>query len=282
MTTPWTPPGEDLPEPAAQPWRAPPPLPAQQPYQPYPPPATYHARPPYPGGPHPDGIPPSKTMAGWALGLSLVGCLGVTLLVAVPLAIVVLVESSRDPRDRGKGMAIAALVISGVWAVVLVLGMVGNTLDSSSPPPVPDIGDDRTIDSRTGKELPRVPPAKLRVGDCFDDKALAGIDDGGGNVEADLVTLVPCDRLHDFEAYDVFQIRGSEFPGLAKVRRQAAVGCGKEFKPYVGRAYGPSDLESWIYYPTSKSWTLFDDHGVTCVVGEPGAKTAGTLHGSRR
>lgn len=275
MTTPWTPPGEDLPEPAAQPWAT-----APAPTQPYPPhpsyPPTYANQPPYPGGPHPDGTPPSKSMAGWALALSIVGCLVVTILIAIPLAIVVLVESSKDPRDRGKGMAIAALVISGVWVLVLLFGAAADVMDSSStssPDPFSDLPVDQTD---------KLPPAKLRVGNCFDDATLAGIDAGDGSVESGLVTLVPCNQPHDFETYNIFRIEGADFPGRAEVRRQAAVGCAKEFKPYVGRAYGPSDLDYWVYYPTSKSWAILSDHGVTCVVGEPGVKTSGSLHGSRR
>jgi hypothetical protein len=164
---------------------------------------------------------------------------------------------------------------------VLLVGAVLDTLDTPGPSSPDPIGD-RTTDGQTGKEPTKVLPAKLRVGDCFDDAALAGLDADDGSVEAGLVTRLPCNRPHDFETYDVFRIPGTDFPGRAEVRRRAAVGCVKEFKPYVGRAYGPSDLEYWVYYPTAKSWALFSDHAVTCVVGEPGVRTSGSLHGSRR
>ena len=284
MTTPWTPPGEELPERADQPWPAAPP-PYQPPYQPpyrptgYQPQPGFHG-PAYPGGPHPDGIPPSKTMANWALGLTIVGCCLVTWVVGVVLAIVVLVQAREDPRDRGQSRAIAALVIGGVWALLLVLrvalGIVSGIDDAGQDP----LGPDRQTTSKDGTT--RVLPAKLRVGDCFDDEALAGVGPGDDSVQTGLVTRVPCPQLHDFEAFETFVIPGTDFPGRDEVRRQASVRCGKAFKPYVGIAYGPSDLDFWVYYPTSRSWAVLDDHGVTCVLGEPGKQTAGSLRGSRR
>jgi hypothetical protein len=280
MTTPWTPPGEDLPTPASQPWQtAPPPTQPYQPTQPYPP--AYQRQPPYPGGPHPDGLPPSKALAGWALALSFVGCLVVPLVAAVCMAVVVLVEGRRDPRDRGQGMAIGALVVSGLWVLVLVISMVANSVGPSSPSGLDDPLI-RPTDLRSGQDQNRVLPSKLRVGDCFDDKALAGIDEGGDSVEAGLVTLVPCERPHDFEAYDLFRIHGDDFPGVAEVRRQSGLGCATAFKAYVGRAYGRSDLDYWVYFPTSRSWKILSDHGVTCVVGEADVKTTGSLRGSGR
>ena len=287
MTTPWTPPGQDLPEPAAQAWQAAPP--PTHPHPAYPPPA-FQRQPAYPGGPHPDGLPPSKAMASWALGLTIVGFCALTWVVGVVLAIVVLVQGRDDPRDRGQSRAIGALVIAGVWVVIFVIGVaVGIADDVNDPDPSP-LGpptsrtpdEDTVIDHRTGDELPQVIPAKLRVGDCFNDATLVGLAAGGDDVESDLVTLVPCERLHDFEAYHVFRLRGDAFPGADAVSRQAGLGCAKAFKPYVGRAYGPSRLDFWMYYPTQTSWAVLADHGVACVIGEPGKQTAGVLRGSRR
>jgi putative regulator of septum formation len=274
---PWTPPGE----PAAEPGD-PPPTPSSglPPYQP--PPAYPYGfqprQPPYPGGPHPDGIPPSKTMAGWALGLCIFGCSAVTWIVGVVLAIVVLVESRREGRDRGKGLAIAALVVAGCWTLVLVAG-IAVSASSSDREGEPDLG---TILDPEPTSDPAVTPSKLRVGDCFDDPALVGLGPGDDSVQANSVTMVPCERPHDLEAYEVVGLEGDSYPGLKAVRRAADEGCGTAFKPYVGISYGRSDLDFWVYYPTERSWTLLADHAVTCVVGDPDAKTRGTLKGSRK
>ena len=80
---------------------------------------------PLPGQPYVPPAPgtdePGKGMAITSLVLAILGCTCVTLLVAVPLAIVVLVRG-RDGRNHGKGMAIAALVISALWVLVTVGG----------------------------------------------------------------------------------------------------------------------------------------------------------------
>jgi hypothetical protein len=173
-------------------------------------------------------------------------------------------------------------VVCGLWVVVLVLGGVATSTGQQSPSGVGPPEAPPTIDSRTIKELHMVVRSKLRLGDCFDDEALAAIGDDEDSVVTGVVTLVPCDRLHDFEVFRVLTLPGTDFPGRTEVIRRAALGCAEAFKPYVGRAYGPSDLDYWMYYPTVRSWTVLSDHAVTCVVGEPGAKTAGSLHGSHR
>ena len=277
MSTPWTPPGEDLPEPSAHQPAVPAPLSAS----PYGPPPAYAPQPPYPGGPHPDGIPPSRTMAGWSLGLAIFGCSLITWVLAVVFAIQVLTRSSRERRDHGRGLAIAALVIAGLWLVLLGLSVV-SYLVSAPEEQAGSPDDERVTDSRTGEELPRVMPSKLRLGDCFDDSALSGLEADGNTVVSDLATVVPCERLHDFEVYAIRTIESADFPGEDAVQVMASEGCARAFKPYVGEAYGPSDLDFWLYYPTKRSWELLDDKQFTCVVGEPGTKTVGSLEGTKR
>ena len=74
----------------------------------------------------PTDPPPSKTNRGSALGLAIFGCSLVTWIVGIVLAINVLVESSRDRRGRGKGMAIAALVMVAGGVVMALFGLASN------------------------------------------------------------------------------------------------------------------------------------------------------------
>jgi hypothetical protein len=76
-----------------------------------------------PGYPQYDAAPaePGKGMAIAALVLAILGCTCITLLVAVPLAIIVLLRG-RDGRNHGKGLAIAALVISALYVIGGVIG----------------------------------------------------------------------------------------------------------------------------------------------------------------
>lgn len=282
MGTPWTPPGQELPE--AAPTRGvagppppyPPPVPAQLQRPPYP---AYPAYPAYPGGPHPAGSPPSKAMAGWALGLAVVGCATITWVISVVLAIIVLAESGRDSQDRGKGMAIAALVINGLWVVVLVLGLAAGFAPSDSGSVE---GGRQPVDIRTNDEPRRVVPSMLQVGDCFNDNALAGLATSDADATSEFVTVLPCERRHDFEVFYLFSLRGDTYPGRDVVVRRARAGCPRAFASYVGSAYSTSQLATWFYYPTPAAWKRLDDRGVTCVIGEPGKKTAGTLRLSHR
>ncbi len=97
------------------------PPPAAPPYgQPGPPGQPAYAAPAY-GSPMPGPAGPSKGMAITALVLAILGCTCLGALVAIPLAIVVLVRS-RGGQNRGKGMAIAALVISVIYIIGWVVG----------------------------------------------------------------------------------------------------------------------------------------------------------------
>jgi ABC-type sugar transport system permease subunit len=62
---------------------------------------------------------PSKAMAVWALVLA---CIPMFLawIIAIVLALVVL-TSPKDGYDRGRGLAIAALVIAPMWIVAFIL-----------------------------------------------------------------------------------------------------------------------------------------------------------------
>jgi hypothetical protein len=266
MTTPWTPPGAELPEPTPAP-STPPPLPK---YPTAPP--VFHGYPA--GGGRPVGPPPSKTMAGWALGLAVFGCSIITWLVGVILAIQVLVESRREKRDHGTKLAIAALVVLAGWAVVAVLVVASGTLGR--------------LDLREGMDQAdnvdggRVAPSRLEVGDCLDDPTLEDVPDDGDIVDAGLVTVIACERPHDLEAFLASDLLGNDYPGLDDLRRRAAEACDPAFKAYVGKALGRSELAYWVYYPTKRAWDAQADHRITCVVGSPGRKTSGTVQDSRR
>jgi hypothetical protein len=221
-------------------------------------------------------VEPSKAMAGWALGLAIVPCFfPVSTLVAIGLAIAVLVKS-RDGRNHGKGMAVAALVIAPLWVVgVIVAALVGA------------FGELQQEGERDGSgqvtESSEISILKIRVGDCFDYPELASLDPNEtAESEAFTVTGRPCADPHDFEAYHAYDLTDGDYPGEDVVTESATTKCFAQFKRFVGIPYGKSELEPYFLYPTSRSWALLDDRAVTCLVGEPGKKTSGSLEGSRR
>jgi hypothetical protein len=222
-------------------------------------------------------IPPSKAMSGWALGLAIVPCLfPVATLVSIGLAIAVLVKS-RDGRNHGKGRAIAALIIATLWIIgVIVAVAVGAFADLQR--------DAERDDAGNVTEPSTVSVLKIRVGDCFDHPELAGLELGGADAAEETMTVeaIPCADPHDFEAYHAYDLTDGDYPGQDAVAESATTTCLRQFKAFVGIAYPKSDLEPYYLFPTSQTWRILDDRTVTCLVGEPGAKTSGTLRGSRR
>lgn len=173
---------------------APPPPPAQSPYG-TPPPAqpqygtpqygapTYGTPAPaqpamaggYPGMPGMPGAvepPPSKAMAITALVTSLICCTPVGLI----LAIIVIVRS-KDGRNHGKGLAIAALIISIIFSIGIAIG--GYALTQ--------------VDwDEVARDLS--PVQNLQTGDCFDSDDL--MNDKSEIVD---ITETSCNGTHDAE-----------------------------------------------------------------------------------
>jgi hypothetical protein len=216
------------------------------------------------------GRPQSKAMGGWALGLAIAFCVPLATLVSIGLAIATLV-TSRDGRDRGRGMAIAALVIDGL----LVLGLVALVVVALLAPTEPQ----RDTQGRV-TERHEISTFDIREGDCVDDPALMAA--GEEEIEVQQAEAVPCGQAHDLEAYRVFDLDGEDYPGRRLVVRRATLGCLEAFEGFVGRNYRSSEAEFWTYYPQQRSWDLLDDRTVVCLVGIPDEKTSGTLEDSRR
>lgn len=198
-TPPPPPPPPTTPIPAAPP-EAPPAAPPMSPAPPYGDPTMSAAMPPpAPGQPaygqpsYPQyGAPsastqPGKGMAITALIASILGCTCIGILVAVPLAIVVLVRS-RGGQNHGKGLAIAALVISLISAIGLAVG--GYAIYDYAK-------DFKTIDD-------------LSQGDCITAKGLT--DDSSDGVSA--IKSVGCSAKHDGEVLAVHDLTADEASGF--------------------------------------------------------------------
>ena len=271
-----TPYGPDGPDPSDPPPTAPYASSGQAPYGQRPdgqgayPPAAYGGA---PYGRLPSGPPQSKALGGWALGLAIAFCLPFATLVSIVLAIVTLVQS-RDGRDRGRGLAIAALVIDGVVvlvSIVAVLVVIGVASVPTSP--------ERDSQGRV-TERHEISTFDIREGDCVDDPALMAA--GDDQIEVARAQAVPCGQAHDLEAYLVFDLQGDDYPGGRTVVRRATLGCLQGFADFVGRSYRSSEAEFWTYYPQQRSWDVLDDRAVVCLVGIPDEKTTGTLEDSQR
>jgi hypothetical protein len=224
----------------------PPPPPPQPDYTPYPAQGGY------------TGPRPSKTMAGWALGLAIIPSV-LSWLISIALAISV-IRDSRDGLDHGQKMAKAALVIVGVWlvvAVVVIVALVTTSAERDETGRVTDGG--------------RASVLALRVGDCLPEADLIG--------EQRTVELVTCSKPHQVEVFAVFDLEG-EFTTAEEVGQLADAGCFDRFEAYVGVPPEQSSLNVYDLVPPTKT-SFRQDPSVSCLLIADDPLT-GTMKGSKR
>ena len=188
--------------PPATPYGQAPPAYEQQPAYPQQP---AYGQPAYPQYPAAAPAEPNKGMAIAALILAILGCTCLTLLVAVPLAIIVLVRG-RDGRNHGKGLAIAALVISGLYVIGGIAG--GAAVYNYA------------------KELKD--PNDLRTGDCINAHGLT--DTKSDTI--DTIKTVSCSGDHDGEVLATTKVTAEQAQDFSQMDpdatcRQAIDAAGK-------------------------------------------------------
>ena len=229
----------------------------QPPYEPYP--ASSYASYPAPSDPYRQLPPPSKTMAGWSLGLAIFPSI-ITWIISVVFACIVL-SRSKDGRAHGKGMAIAALVIVGAWVAVLIAVIawaLATDADRDTSGRVTDGGSATIVD--------------LRVGDC-----LPAPDES--DQEQLTVEVVPCGNPHDAEVYANFDLDG-EWTNTDEVDRISGAGCFDRFSDYVGVPPRKSSLDVLYFRPITES-SFNEDSAVICILIAPEPVSA-SLQGSKR
>jgi hypothetical protein len=211
----------------------------------------------------PEGYPPAPVgtngfaVAGFVLSLLAVVPLGVI------FSIIGLVKA-RSSGQRGRGLAIAGLVISTLWGLLFVVGIaayVSGRADRDASGAVVSPG--------------RVNVSSLKVGDCIQlpgDSATSVID----------VTGVPCATPHDGEVYVLAQLTSTgDYPGDGQVQNDAAAKCQAAFEPFVGKAFDDSTLGFTFIYPQKQEWGR-GGRTVTCIVTADHAQTTGSLKGSAK
>lgn len=240
------------------------PYPADQPS--HPPEPGYPAQPGHPsqsdystqpGYPPQLGHPaPKPSLNGFAVASLVAGIFGGVLL-SVIFGIVALVQMRRRPY-RGRGMAIAGLVLSGLWVLglaTLVVVAIASDADRDSSGQVTGGG---SVSTR-----------QLRPGDCVNDVK-----------ESDNVLslpAVPCAQSHQGEVFAAFTIPGASWPGDGQVSTAAEQGCWDRLPGYAPGVDRES-IDLFSLQPTRDSWSQ-GDHGVTCIAIDPDGRTTGSLRG---
>jgi hypothetical protein len=111
----------------------------------------------------------------------------------------------------------------------------------------------------------------MQVGDCFNDAS---------SYDEEIMNLpgVPCSEPHDNEAFAVFDVSMSTYPGddMGEVAFDA---CMQHFERFVGNDYQSSELDIMTLYPTTTSWQQ-NDREVVCALYDMDAnKLRGSVKG---
>jgi hypothetical protein len=215
---------------------------------------------PQPGWPpNPSWSPPptrAKT-SGWAIASFVFGLLGGVLLSAI-FGVVALRRIKRLGQ-RGQGLAIAGLALSGAWIVLIVAIVVIGYLGSATRSPT------------TGQitHSGSLSVFSLAVGDCFNNPV------GAASVAS--VTAIPCNQAHSAQVYAEFNLAGSDqsYPGTAAVTRLASSAC-KARTGSLDKSKVTNSMTLRILYPEADSW-LNGKRTVACVITNPTANLTSSL-----
>ncbi len=119
----------------------------------------------------------------------------------------------------------------------------------------------------------RIDVFALSVGDCLDDQSEEQVYD---------VPVVPCSEPHAYEVFHEAVLPDGAWPGEESVWAAADEACYAAFSGFVELPYEESVLEFTSYTPTQVSWEEGGDRIVSCIIGEPGVQSTGSLAGATR
>jgi hypothetical protein len=114
----------------------------------------------------------------------------------------------------------------------------------------------------------------IRNGDCINLPCESTVQSVEG---------VPCSQAHDAEAYYLFDLPETSYPGADEVSEAGVNGCLGAFHAFVGVAYERSELDIFWLEPTEDSWTDIDDREIArMIVALDGSQLTGSMRGSGR
>ncbi|WP_406405309.1 DUF4190 domain-containing protein [Streptomyces sp. NBC_00879] len=215
----------------------------------------------YPPSPYAPAIPPNPPVNGLAITSLVVGIVCCIPPLGLILGLIALSQIKRNGH-RGKGMAIAGSILSGISTALVLAGLltggIGDALDGFKE------GVNEAARSRSTLDLHK--------GDCFNVP--------GTELEQETasVRVVGCAKPHDGEVTGSFKLEQSgAWPGEAAVEPIAEKRCTELNDAYVADPSAVPDNASMYYYmPSKQSWRL-GDHTVTCSYAAVDGKLTGSL-----
>jgi len=185
-------------------------------------------------GPPPGFYPPPpnapKTTNWWAVVSLIFGVIG-GVLISVICGIVGLNKAKQG--QGGRGMAIAGLVLSGLWVLVAIAAV--------------------AIYFIVGKGT--VTATDVKIGDCLKE-----IPDG---TRVLTVETVECGESHAGEVFAVLLMPEGDFPGPSAIEKYQNR-CEPALASYSPAAITDDSVQLYVLYPTAETWQQ-GDRAVTCV-----------------
>lgn len=200
-------------------------------------------------------MPVKSGTNGWAVASLVLGVCG-GLVLGVIFGIRALTQIN-DTGQKGKGFAIAGIVLSGVWIAVFVMIAV----QSSSGQP------QRSADGTVTKQG-SVSVLELHVGDCAQNPGT------GRLIE---VTVVPCDQPHTAQvvARPSFPDSG-DYPGDSAAASESQTLCVTAVKATVDSSKVTETMNVVAAHPTAAAWND-GTHAATCLVTDATPFTGSVL-----
>lgn len=200
-------------------------------------------------------VPQKSGTNGFAIASLVFGIIGGCLL-SVIFGFVALSQIKRNGQG-GRGMAIAGIVLSGAWVVVLIVGVALGGLDDAerdSTGTVTDGGQVSTFD--------------LAVGDCLNDLEQ--------DTELADIPAVPCTEPHEGEVFAVVTLGGAAYPGDDKLGETAQRRCLKELRAVSPKIIRDPAYDIYWLQPTDYTWAR-GDRELSCLVTRE-TKQAGSIN----
>ncbi|MFJ5886237.1 DUF4190 domain-containing protein [Kitasatospora cineracea] len=154
--------------------------------------------------------------------------------------------------ERGRGLAIAAIVIGSFWLLVFVAGLVGNAFSV-------DTGEDGSSGFTSSRHsgspvLPAASPLRLEVGECFD---LVGTL---------VAKKVDCSKPHKGEVFWTgIPAETGDYPLPGVLEAEAKKGCKEHVDQYVMDTWTLGDSMDYRYlYPDRNSWDAVSGRRLVC------------------
>jgi Domain of unknown function (DUF4190)/Septum formation len=247
-----------------------------------------------PGDPFPRQSPPDRVGApedpdrpghrgptgkadGFAIASLLLGVFGITVIGAI-LSInfgIMALRRIRRTGQPGRGLAIAGLAFSAIWLLIGAFFLLGAGKGPLQPSASggPGSSGGHSSSSSGDSSSPTANPSSsaspgslstnvfaLHPGQCFQNPPASQTELG-----VTYVTVVPCTKPHNAQAFVQFTIEGTTWPGTDAVKRQADSGCHNRIKGNVQTSKIKNSMSLRYLYPLESSWAS-GHRTITCLI----------------